>query len=218
MYIEYFFNSIEDNENEIRLTMDKLNHYPIHNILTLYSNLKFFKKNFPKYNYGCFIDYPISTYEFSKRHELIIDAIDIGARFICITVPFSSIINRKYSKFKEDIEKNKDICLSKNIELRYILEYRKFDHNILSKICNILVSNNINIAYPSTGFFIDNADDNIIASTFLKTKTNINMIINANIWTDKQVQNIINSEPYGISVNQILALEMVLKYLHEKDK
>jgi len=143
----------------------------------------------------------LSSGDPNRRSDLINDAINIGVDFIAITIPFFLIVNRKYDKFREDIKKNLDLCTSNKILLRYILEYRKFDHSLLAKICEILVLGGIDIIYPSTGFFIDNIEDNLIASSYLKEKTGINSIVNGNLWTKKQMDLVIKTNPYGFSTN-----------------
>jgi deoxyribose-phosphate aldolase len=124
---------------------------------------------------------------------------------ISIVMPSNYLVNRKYDKIREDIKQNIDIAkaANPNINIRYILEYRRFDHSILAKICDILIHNNIYEIYPSTGLFIDDINDNIIASVFLTKKTGIKCILTGKVWTERQAKSIIDSGSYGISLNSI---------------
>lgn len=212
MYIEYYSNSIDEKDIEIKNITDELVKLGINNSLNTYSSTKFLTKNYSDLNTGCLIDYPLASSDPNKRSEMINDAIKIGAKYVCITLPFYWIINRKYDKFRDDIKKNFDLCKQHNVDIRYILEYRKFDHTLLSKVCEILVLNEIKLIYPSTGLFIDNIDDNLIAASYLKQKTGIESIINGNIWTNNHVKSVIKSEHYGISCNNLSSIKTFLSY------
>lgn len=214
MYIEYYINSIDEKDIEIKSNIDEVIKYPISGILAPYSQAKFIKKNYPNRSVGCLIDYPISSCDPSRRLDLINDAIKIDANYICITIPFYHIINRKYDKFREDIKKNLELCNHHNIEIRYILEYRKFDHALLTKICEILILNDIKTVYPSTGFFLDNLEDNIIAASYLKQKTGINVMINGNLWTAKHTDSLIKANSFGFSCNNVTTLKLLDKNLY----
>lgn len=211
MYIEYYINSIDQKEIDIKNTIDQVIKYPISGILATYNEAKFIKKNFPNINVGYFIDYPIASSDIDRRQDLINDAIQSNANYICITIPFNSIINRKYNKFRDDISKNLELAKKKNIDIRYILEYRKFDHQLLTKICEILLEKGVNTIYPSTGLFIDNIEDNIIACAYLHEKTKINTIINGNIWKSNQIDNILKIKPFGVSVCHIENLKLLFQ-------
>lgn len=209
MYVEYYINAIDEKEIDIKNNIDQICKYPISNILSPHSQCKFIRKNFPDIKTGCFVDYPLSSSDNERRQDLIMDAINIGINNIAITAPFYQIINRKYNKFRDDIAKNLELCSKHNIDLRYILEYRKFDHQLLTKICEILLEKGINIIYPSSGLFLDNIEDNIIACAYLHEKTGINTIVNGNIWKKNQIDNILKIKPYGISVCHIENLKLL---------
>jgi deoxyribose-phosphate aldolase len=215
MYIEYYINSIDEKDIQIKSNIDEVIKYPISGILAPYSQAKFIKKNYPTQSVGCLIDYPISSCDPGRRSDLINDAIKIDINYVCVTVPFYYIINRKYDKFREDIKKNLELCNSHNIDIRYVLEYRKFDHALLTKICEILLVNNIKTIYPSTGFFLDNLEDNIIAASYLKQKTGISVIINGNLWTARHAESLIKANSFGFSCNNAAAFKLLDKKTYE---
>jgi len=53
--------------------------------------------------------------------------------------------NRKYDKIRDDIKSIVEIAQTYNASVRYILEYRKFDHFCLKKACEIF--ENMGIKY-----------------------------------------------------------------------
>lgn len=214
MQIEYYNNSIDDKEQDIRDNLDKAMAYNIDSILTHCHITKSLKKNYG-IRVGTYIDYPLSFNSTDSRISMISSAIDSGADFVAITVPYFLILHRKYNKFRDDIANNLNICNSNNVELRYILEYRKFDHILLQKVCDILKTLGVNLVYPSTGLFIDSIDDNITACAYLNQKTNINTIVNGNIWQTSHIKSIMKIKPSGISTNQIESLYIINKYASE---
>lgn len=213
MYLEYYINAIDEKEIDIKNNIEQIIQYQVSGILSPCNQTRFIKKNFNNLNTGCFVDYPIASSDTDRRQDLIMDAINAGANYIAITVPFYQIINRKYSKFRDDITKNLEICKKYNIDLKYILEYRKFDHQLLTKICEILLEKGINTIYPSSGLFLDNIEDNIIACAYLHEKTGINTIVNGNIWKKNQIENILKIKPYGISVCHTENLKLLFPLL-----
>jgi deoxyribose-phosphate aldolase len=208
MYVEYYINSIDEKDTEIKKNIDDIiNNTKVKNIIATAHPAKFIKKNFPNLNVGIFIDYPINNNDSAQRNKLISDAIDLNIDYIAITMPTYCLINRKYEKIRDDIKNNLQTC--KNKELRYILEYRKFDHQLLSKACDILLSCGINTIYPATGFFLDSLEDNLTACSYLHKKTSINTIINGNSWNTKHSKQIIKSGMYGFSSNNIFSIKVL---------
>lgn len=203
MYTEYYINNIDEKDVEIKTNIDNCIKYSVDGVLAPYSQTKFIRKFYPTLNLGCFIDYPLASSDPNRRSDLISDAINIGIDFVAVTIPFYSIVNRKYDKFRDDIKKNLELCLNNKVLLRYILEYRKFDHGLLSKICEILILGGVDVVYPSSGFFIDNIEDNLIACSYLREKTGINSIVNGKLWTKKQMDLVFKTKPYGFSTNSV---------------
>jgi deoxyribose-phosphate aldolase len=208
MYTEYYINAVDEKDLEIKQNIENLIQYTsIKNIVSTSYQAKYIKKNFNNLQVGSFIDYPVANSEPASRQEHIKNSLAQDLDFVCVTIQSYYLINRKYDKIRDDIKKNLDLCQNK--QLRYILEYRKFDHQILAKACEILISCGVNIIYPSTGFFIDNLDDNILACQYLNKKTGINTIINGNTWTKKQIDQVVKSNLYGFSCNNIYCLKMM---------
>jgi deoxyribose-phosphate aldolase len=207
MYFEYYINSIDDKDIEIKANIETLiNNTNINNVISTYHQAKYIKKNFPSLKVGMFIDYPICNYETEYRHMSVLNAAKNNINYIAITIPTYYLINRKYDKIKDETKRNLDAA-GTNTEVRYILEYRKFEHPLLAKACDLLLSVGINTIYSASGFFLDAIEDNITACTYLHKKTGINTIINGNVWTPQHIKQVHESGLYGFSSNNIFALK-----------
>jgi deoxyribose-phosphate aldolase len=162
---------------------------------------------------SCVIDYPMGLNDTATRHSVISQIIAKQSRvnIIDISIPSKLIVNRKYDKFREDIKTNMEICQKHNIELRYMLEYRIFSHEILAKVCQILKTFDIKRVLPSSGFMLDDINDNIIAAKYLMAKTGIEVVCNGNIWHKTHIDNVHKSGVYGLRVNHLASLELLVK-------
>lgn len=208
MYIEYYINNIDDKDIEIKQQLEKIKSYNLAtNVIAIPYYAKLIKKNFSNFKVGCFLDYPISTYDPNLRIDTIKNIAKSNIDYLSITLPFYYLVNRKYDKLREDIKKNLEA--SENKPIRYILEYRKFDHQILTKACEILMIGGVNTIYVASGFFLDNLDDNIIACSYLHKKTGINTIINGNCWTNQHIDQVLKSGMFGFSTNNLLNLKTI---------
>lgn len=136
----------------------------------------------PSKKVSCLIDYPLGLADPKSRATYSSNALKNGADYVDIVLPSLYLTNRKYDKIREDIKLQKELLNPSKI--RYILEYRIFDHNYLKKMCEILTDAEINTVIPGSGYRIDNLADYIIASQFLKSHfDNLNLIVSANFWT-----------------------------------
>lgn len=218
MYIEYYNNNIEFKDIDIKQEIDILQKFPISGILGFPQYIKYVKKNYKNKDtkFGTFIDYPLSYNSSEHRLSMIMEAIDIGSTFVVVPIPFYSVINRKYDKFKADIQLNLELCHTNNIDLRYMIEYRRFDSQLLTKVCKILIDHTIDVVYPASGFFIDNIEDHLIASKYLTDKTGIKTIINTNIWKSDQINNLHKNNIYGISINNTECLKHINYKLYDR--
>lgn len=153
---------------------------------------------------SCAIDYPLGISDLKTRLTAIEQAAKIGANMVDVVMPQNLASNRKYDKIREDLKYTTELCQKYNIEPRYILEYRVFDHNCLKKICEILDTFDIKNIFPSTGYFIDNLVDNIIAVSFLRQNSkNLNVFCSGNFWNDKHFELINKSNLFGVRINSI---------------
>lgn len=144
-------------------------------------------------------DFPFGLSDLKTRNFLVSQLSKHNIHGIDLFIPTKIISNRKYDKFREDVKTNLEICQENNIDLRYILEYRVYSHEVLAKVCQILLSFGINVILPSSGLMIDDISDNLIACNFLTTKSKIKSICTGNCYTQKQAKIVNdNTQLYGI--------------------
>jgi deoxyribose-phosphate aldolase len=215
MHIEYCSYDYAINEIETTLNIEMAIKYGIKHIFILPYSINYIKSEIFSANedvrFGCPVDFPYGLSDQKTRNYMIENlAKSKKVSFIDLFIPTKVITNRKYDKLREDIKSNIDICFSHNVELRYVLEYRKYSHEVLAKICQILKSFNLNKILPSSGTMIDDINDNIIACKFLNTKTNINTICTGNIYTPNHIELLYKSNLFGFRINNIFVLDLVL--------
>lgn len=165
---------------------------------------------------SCPVDFPYGLSDAKSRNFSIgqLCSNPVGIKYLDLFIPTKIITNRKYDKFREDIRTNIKICNDSNIELRYVLEYRVYSHEVLAKVCQILTDLGIRTVFPSSGTMIDDINDNLIACNFLMTKSQIKTIATGNIYNTKQVNSVSKIENlFGIRFTNIHGL---LLYLDKK--
>jgi len=207
MFIEYYLDCFLSDQ-EIKEVLKSIKSIQkIDYILINEHQLRMSKFFFHQDRINILVDYPLGTNSAEIRLKNI-ENIAGKSGVISIQAPANNLINRKYDKIRKEIATIKEI-LPKETEIRYVLDYRKYNHNTLIKFCSILQEYKINIVYPSTTFFIDNIYDNIIAGKFLEKKTQVKPIFNGNLWTPEHLEVIIKSKPVGISVQHTQSLYLL---------
>lgn len=166
---------------------------------------------------SCLIDYPLGLSDIKSRASLSANAIKNGADIIDILLPAQYLTNRKYDKIREDIKYQKELIQPSR--LRYILEYRIFDHNYLKKMCEILVDAEITTIVPGSGYRVDNLADYIIASQFLKTHyDNLNVIVSANFWTKNHFDMLKDQQFYAARSGSIDIIKDLIAHNYNNKK
>ena len=215
MYIEYACYDYSLSDDEIKNNINSAIKMGAENIGLFYSGSSSFIKSIlddhPNVKLSCPIDYPYGLSDSKSRLFITSQLVKSGLHTLDLVVPAKFIANRKYDKLRDDIKNNLLICQENNINLRYILEYRVFNHETLAKTCQIFKSLGIEYVLPSTGHMIDDINDNLIAAKYLNTKSEIKVICNGNIWTNKQVENLKNSGVYGVRLHYLSSLEFFVK-------
>lgn len=213
-YIEYACYDYSLNETEIEKNILYAIKHGIKNFsifpysISTIKNLEIIKNKIAEINISTPIDFPYGFSDTKSRNFLISQNIKFGANTIDLFLPTKFIINRKYDKFRDDIKSNLDICIEKNVKLRYMLEYRVFNHEILSKVCQILMSLGIDTIIPSSGMMIDDIYDNMIACNYFITKTGIKTICNGNIYTKNHIKLVNDSNVYGLRIHHLNSINL----------
>lgn len=158
------------------------------------------------------IDFPLGIMDSGSRLSMAEQCFKNGANILDVVCPTHSLCNRKYDKFREDIKNMQMLAIQYNGEIRYILEYRQFTYELLYKVSQILFDLGITTIYPSTGYFLDDMSDNILASALINKKVpNINIVCTGNLWNENQIKVAKNSKIYGLRVNSLNALRLLTK-------
>jgi deoxyribose-phosphate aldolase len=215
MYIDFAIIDTDVNETKAK---DLLKHITDNNLVNSITIPYYFIKLIKPYinngcDFSCFIDYPLGISDSKTRCSAADRAIKAGFNTLDIAMPQNLAANRKYDKIREDIKAITEISQDSNINIRYILEYRKFDHFCLKKACEIFENMGIKYVFPSSGYFIDNLADNILASVFLHTNSkDLNIISTGNLWQNKHFDTIIKSGLFGFRTTSIHTLENFLRF------
>jgi len=215
MYTQYAIYNQSLSDDELKLEVESVKKYKISEI-SLFSNYLPILKNIEntnQYKLSTVLDFPYGSLDTKSRNVLVSNVAKSGINIIYLPIQSRYVVNRRYDRIREDIKSNKDICDELGIELRYSLEYRVFNHEILAKICQILKVMNVSTITPSSGMMLDDISDNLIACEYLNKKSEINCICTGNIWKNDQIQTTIKSKVYGIRFSNIFSLELYNQYL-----
>lgn len=220
MYIDFAINSTDINDTEVKTLVSSVIKYPINSITVPYYLIRPVKQvissSTKKIILSCLIDYPLGISDLKTRQSAVEQAHKLGIDAIDVTMPQNLATNRKYDKIREDIKIILDFSKENNLEIRYVLEYRFFDHYCLKKICEIFDDFGIKYVYPSTGYFLDNLADNILASIFLyQNSKDLNVISTGNMWNTKHFETIKKSGLFGFRTNSLASLQNFLEFNSE---
>lgn len=214
MYIEYAHYDLDAKDSEITETINIATKYNIQTISVFYPYIKLIKSQIDtnKIQIASSIDFPLGIMDPSSRISIAENCFKNGASIIDVVCPAYYLCNRKYDKFRDDIKNMQSISFNYNGQIRYILEYRKFTYELLYKVAQILLDLNIKTIFPSTGYFLDDISDNILAAALINKRVpDINIVCNGNIWNDGHIKLVKNSKIYGLRVNSINGLKLMAK-------
>lgn len=213
-HIEYCCYDYAINETETTFNIETAIKHGIKNIFILPYSINYIRSELfaadSDIRFGCPVDFPYGLSDLKTRNYAVENlARSNKISFIDLMMPTKAVTNRKYDKLREDIRTNLDICQQYSVHLRYILEYRIYNHDVLSKICQILKTLNIDTVLPSSGMMLDDINDNIIACKFLQTKTDIKTICTGNIYRKQNLDIAYKANIYGIRINNLNMFEYI---------
>lgn len=213
MHLEYAYYDIASKDIELTDNLTKALKYNINAVSVLPPYAKTVRSILPENHLiklSCPVDFPLGIMDAGSRLSVAENCIKNGVNILDVVCPVYMLCNRKYDKFREDIKNFQALTLSHKVEIRYILEYRQFTYELLYKVAQILIDFNITTIFPSTGYFLDEISDNILASALInKRVSNINIISTGNLWNSNQVKVVKNSNIYGLRVNSLNGLKLI---------
>lgn len=211
MITEFSVYDLATSDEELKTILKDIQNINLDTICVFLNHIKLVKNNIlnPNVKISTVIDYPLGISDTKSRVSAVEIAAKHGADIINVVAQPYYLCNRKYDKFRDDIKYLKEACQKHQVELRYILEYRIFTYDLLYRVALILSGAGIETIYPSTGYFLDDINDNILACALINKKVKINIISNGNIWNQDQIQKIYKANLFGIKVNSINALHLL---------
>lgn len=222
MYIDYILQDADLSENSVKDMVTKIiDKKYISSITVPYYLIKLVKPLLgdSTIDFSCLVDYPLGISDLKSREFAATQAIRGGVNTIDIVIPQNLAANRRYDKIREDIRNITAIANEKSVKVRYVLEYRVFDHHCLKKICEIFETLSVKYVFPSTGYFLDNLADNIIASVFLHQHSkDLNIICSGNIWNIKHFELINKSGLFGFRTNSWHTIENFITFNYAQQK
>ena len=220
MRIEYGYYDIASDEKEVKENIEHSLDFSPSSVSVLPQYLKLVIKSLLEQNInaGTIIDYPFGLSNSKSREDSVVEAIDKGANYIEVVCPNFNLCNRKYEKFRIEIDKFTELCGSANVELRYVLDYKIYNLNLLQKVSQILASKKIFTVYPSVGFLMDAVSDNILVGMLIiKKNPEMNVIFNGQAWTDQHIDLILsNSNIKTYKTSNIHTLEKIVNKINKK--
>ena len=214
MYIDFALTSTDISDTDAKKIISEIDTYPINSVTVPFYLIKSIKGLLSNNKIlSCLIDYPLGLSDSKTRYCAVEQAHKAGANAVDVAMPQNLATNRKYEKIRDDVKAIQEFAIPNNLSVRYILEYRVFDHHCLKKICEIFENHQITHVYPSSGFFLDNLADNILASIFLhENSKDLNVISTGNIWTDKHFETIIKSGLFGFRTTSLFSLKNFVNF------
>lgn len=212
MIIEYALHDLAENDIYTRTQIETASKFQISSISIYLPHIKLTSSVINNDNIliNANIDYPYGQMDTENRLEIVSKAIDSGAKIITLSCQWYYAVNRKYDKIRKDAEAILDLCSKNKVELRYTLEYRVFSYPLMQKISKILLEKNINTIYVSSGQYLDNIYDNLIAAAMINKKvSDINIICTGNVWTTEHAELLKKNKIYGQRANSIHSLELL---------
>lgn len=215
MYIDFAITDTEISETDAKTLITDIQKYPINSITLPYYLIKSVKNIIPtdRIVLSCLVDFPLGISDNKTRRCAIEQAFKAGANAVDVVMPQNLAANRRYEKIREDVKSVMEYCSETGIHPRYILEYRMFDHHCLKKICEIFESFNVKYVYPSTGYFLDNLADNILASIFLyQNSKDLNILCTGNMWMEKHFETMSKSGLFGFRTTSSHSLKNFIDF------
>ena len=216
--IEYANYDLGCNDSELKADLAEIKHLKPDIISVLPYYLKGIKNLIPdSTKLSTVIDYPFGLSTTDSRVAEIEQAVKNGADIIEVVAPLPVCGNRKYDKFRQDINACRNICNQHAVECRYILEYRIMSADLMYKCAQILAGFKIETVYVSTSHLLDCIADHMLACILTNQKVaEINIMAGGPAWTDKQLEILFNNKDKikGYKCTNPYSLEKIVNFLH----
>ncbi len=136
------------------------------------------------------IDGPFGFGTLETRQSAIMFAVRKGAQIIELAMPYSVYRDEKWGELKADIKSALELCKSKNVSLRVILEYRLFSIEELLILTEFYQKFGLETVISSAGGFMDDYLDNVTVCELINKKRDLRMIPASNGWKQNSFDSI----------------------------
>lgn len=163
----------------------------------------------PEIEIASTVDYPLGLNSIKLRNSNVMTVAKYGLNYIDLCINSHLLVNKEWDNMEKDLVSNYKICNDNGCKLRIVYDYRRFSKGLID-IAPILEQCGIEYFIPSTGFYIDNSYDNILAANaFRSINQSTKIILSGNIWTDKHYQSCKKFKPHGIRFYYLSNLKMI---------
>jgi deoxyribose-phosphate aldolase len=132
------------------------------------------------------IDCPYGQSPTELRHAAIILAERRGAEIVELGINAGWIKDKKDSELRTDIKTCLEVCKSKNLSLRLVLEYRLFDDAEVAKYCEFFQDLGVDYIISSFGMLPDDPSDNLLLAK--KVAKQVKYLPASNLWQPKHIE------------------------------
>lgn len=144
---------------------------------------------------SCPIDFP-SGYSSSKtREHMAIEALRSGANALDY-VPNQYFLRNKFNYLSKEIKTMMRICKDYNASLRIFLDKDRV-FNVVN-LARLYASMKVDFGFITLGYHREDFQDNLIYAALVEQKTKMNVIFNAHIWKEDQLEFIKKSKIFGV--------------------
>lgn len=132
------------------------------------------------------IDCPYGQNPTELRHAAIILAERRGAEIVELGINAGWVRDKRDTDLRTDIKTCLEVCKSKNISLRLVMEYRLFDDNEVIKYCEFFQELGVDAIVSSFGLLPDDPSDNLLLAK--KLGKNNKYLPASNLWQPKHIE------------------------------
>jgi deoxyribose-phosphate aldolase len=145
--------------------------------LSFINYVKTYIESTPEVKIAVNVDFPYGLEITEVRQINILHAVRKGADIIDIPLNSNLVVNDNWKALRADSESCFNICKEKNVQIRFVLDYRLFDDEITVHICKTLSAIGVDTVITTNGIGPDDAANNLIIAQQIKAKTGLSAII-----------------------------------------
>jgi deoxyribose-phosphate aldolase len=151
-------------------------------------------------DFSAIIDFPYGISETKIRVHEILLCQSRGIKTIDLVINRYDTENGDLNPIRKDFKICYEICKSKGLKLRPVVEYRLADDEFLPQLCYSLRENGADEIVLGTGSVVDDLIDNIICSKLIEDRLGLNVVSCSPILSQEHYDMYNDSKIHGIRV------------------